>query len=99
MTLWNSRLFIRNYKKTKNSNPLLILGSGNLIVQGNIDYETLDQKRITFDLIVYDAGVPQKSASAIVVANIENINDMTPVFEMKSYHTNITENSPQNTPS
>jgi hypothetical protein len=57
-------------------------GSGNLIVQNRIDYEALEQKRITFDLLVYDAGVPQKSAQALVVANIVNLNDEVPKFDV-----------------
>ncbi len=45
-----------------------------------------------------DAGVPQKTASAIVIVNIENVNDKSPVFEQKSYEATIVENSPASTP-
>ena len=38
-------------------------------------------KRLTFDVVVFDAGVPQKSASALVVANIINLNDEAPKFD------------------
>ena len=55
--------------------------TGNLKVSSRIDYEALDIKRLTFDLVVFDAGVPQKSASAFVVANIVNLNDETPLFK------------------
>lgn len=58
-------------------------GSGNLIVQNRIDYEAMEEKRITFDLLVYDAGVPQKSAQAMVIANIVNLNDEEPKFEVR----------------
>jgi hypothetical protein len=53
---------------------------------------------LTFDLVVKDAGVPQKTASAIVIANIENVNDESPVFELKSYEASVTENAPISTP-
>ena len=58
-------------------------GSGDLIVQNRIDYEAMEEKRITFDLLVYDAGVPQKSAQAMVIANIVNLNDEEPKFEVR----------------
>jgi hypothetical protein len=69
-----------------------------LIVHTPIDFEQLEQKRLTFDLIVKDAGVPQKTASAIVIVNIENVNDKSPIFEQKSYEATIVENSPASTP-
>jgi hypothetical protein len=69
-----------------------------LVVQSPIDYETLEQKRLTFDLIVKDSGVPQKTSSAIVIANIENVNDEAPVFEQSHYEASIVENSPASTP-
>ena len=34
-----------------------------------------------YDIAVYDAGVPQKSAMASVVVNVQNLNDESPVFE------------------
>ena len=75
-------------------------GTGNLYIKSRIDFEALnDQKRITFDLHVFDAGVPQKSASAMVIANIENLNDEVPQFgEADGYKTSVAENSPINTP-
>lgn len=73
-------------------------GTGELIVKDRIDYESLEQKRITFDVVVFDAGVPQKSASAVVIANIENLNDETPKFTQKEYQTSLYENSEPNTP-
>ena len=75
-------------------------GTGNLYIKSRIDYEAMnDQKRITFDLHVFDAGVPQKSASAMVIANIENLNDEIPQFEEnEGYEVSVGENSPANTP-
>jgi len=60
-------------------------GSGKLIVKELFDYEDLEQKRITFDLKVYDNGIPEKSAEAVVIVNIENVNDQSPVFEEQMY--------------
>jgi hypothetical protein len=68
-------------------------GTGNIYVKSRIDFESMEQKRITFDLHVFDAGVPQKSASAFVIANIENLNDEVPQFEQKIYKASVPENS------
>ena len=71
-------------------------GSGKLIVRELFDYEGEefeDQKRITFDLTVYDNGIPEKSAEAVVVVNIENVNDRWPVFEQQMYTATVAENS------
>ena len=43
-----------------------------------IDYETV--KRLSFTVVAYDSGIPQKSATAYVTVNVININDMDPVF-------------------
>ena len=72
--------------------------TGNLKIKSRIDYESLDDKTLTFDLIVYDAGVPQKSATASVVANILNVNDETPRFQQLGYAASVMENSPSGTP-
>ena len=69
--------------------------SGDLIISDRIDYEELENKQLTFDLAVYDAGVPQFSAMASVVVNIENLNDESPIFELpQGYSVSIPENSP-----
>ena len=72
--------------------------TGNLKIKSRIDYEALERKSLTFDLIVFDAGVPQKSATAFVVANIANLNDETPHFEQKDYQASVRENAPPGTP-
>ena len=58
----------------------------------------MENKQLTFDLAVYDAGVPQKSAIASVVVNIENLNDESPSFEKpEGYSVSVLENSPAGT--
>ncbi len=42
---------------------------------------------MTLDVVVHDAGVPPKSASALVVANIRNVNDQ--VIEIKKSKKNL----------
>ena len=55
-------------------------------MKSRLDFETLPEpRRITLDLVVHDAGVPPKSAAAIVVANVRNVNDEAPVFKENSY--------------
>jgi hypothetical protein len=75
-------------------------GSGKLIVKRIFDYEddNLDQKRITFDLKVYDNGIPEKSAEAVVIVTVENANDRSPVFEEQMYTVTVPENSKPGTP-
>jgi len=74
-------------------------GSGKLIVKELFDYEDFEeQKRITFDLKVYDNGIPEKSAEAVVIVNIVNVNDQSPVFEEQMYTATVLENSELGTP-
>ena len=46
-----------------------------LFVKQIVDYEQLpiEDKRLTFDLKVFDAGIPEKSADAIVIVDIKNL--------------------------
>ena len=37
------------------------------------------------DVQVYDAGIPEKSAEAVVIVNIVNVNDQSPVFDQQMY--------------
>ena len=73
-------------------------GSGKLIVKEMFDFEELEQKRITFDLKVYDNGIPEKSAEAVVMVTVENANDQSPVFEEQMYSVTVPENSGLGTP-
>ena len=73
-------------------------GSGKLIVKEMFDYEELEQKRITFDLKVYDNGIPEKSAEAVVMVTVQNANDQSPVFEEQMYSVTLPEKSERGTP-
>jgi len=73
-------------------------GTGRLFVKQKFDYELLEDKRLTFDLKVYDAGIPEKSADAVVIVNIVNVNDQSPVFGQQMYMATIPENSELGTP-
>ena len=73
--------------------------TGNLVIKSRIDFEALDERKLEmFGLIVYDGGVPQKSATATVIANIQNMNDETPEFGEDSYAATIVENADPYTP-
>lgn len=69
--------------------------SGVISVKSRVDYESIQE--VNFKVVVYDSGVPQMSASALVTASIININDNDPMFEKTSYHATVPENSPQGT--
>ena len=74
--------------------------TGNLVIKSRIDYEALAEERKLemFGLVVYDGGVPQKSATATVIANIQNMNDETPQFNEDSYAATVVENAEPYTP-
>nr|XP_042894521.1 cadherin-87A [Parasteatoda tepidariorum] len=69
--------------------------SGVVTVKSRVDYESVHQ--IDFKVVVYDTGMPQMSASALIMAKIININDNDPMFDKSSYHAAVAENSPQGT--
>lgn len=78
-------------------------GSGVITVKKLIDFESLatdraDLEELRFNVIVYDSGVPQLSARAIVLVNVLNINDNHPVFNQSSYEATIEENAPWESP-
>ena len=74
-------------------------GTGNLVVKEPLDFESMgEQKRVTFDLSVHDTGVPQKSASALVIVSIENLNDEEPQFDRAGYEAAVYENAEAGTP-
>lgn len=60
-----------------------------------IDYEQV--KNINFTIVAYDSGIPQLSATADVLVNVININDMDPIFEHIEYEATVKENSPAGT--
>lgn len=73
-------------------------GTGKLFVKQVLDYEQLKDKRLTFDLKVTDAGIPEMSAEAVVIVDIVNINDQSPIFEQQMYVATVPENSGLGTP-
>ncbi len=92
---------IARYEIVPANNPYFEIdkASGRLLVKQVLDYEELEEpKRLTFDLRVFDAGLPEKSAAAVVVVNIINVNDEAPVFEQQMYTATVAENVAQGTP-
>ena len=73
-------------------------GTGKLFVKKVLDYEELEDKRLTFDLQVYDAGIPEMSAEAVVIVNLINVNDQSPIFEESMYSAEVEENAARGTP-
>ncbi|KFM79704.1 Cadherin-87A, partial [Stegodyphus mimosarum] len=69
--------------------------SGVISVKSRVDYESIQE--VVFKVVVYDTGIPQMSATAIVTAKVININDNDPMFDKSSYHAKVPENSPQGT--
>lgn len=51
-------------------------------MKSRVDYESVQE--VNFKVVVYDTGIPQMSASALVTAKIININDNDPMFEKVS---------------
>ena len=67
----------------------------NLAVTGSTDRETTAE--YNFTLIATDNGVPPLSSLAIVIVNINDINDNPPQFLGEPYYGSITEGSPVGT--
>ena len=63
-----------------------------------LDFEELADKRLTFDLRVYDAGIPEKHSDAVVIVNVKNVNDESPVFDQQMYTATVQENAEAGTP-
>ena len=76
----------------------LIKGTGKLMLKQVLDFEEFKEKRLTFDLLVFDAGIPEKSADAVVIVNINNVNDQSPIFDQQMYTASVAENAEQGTP-
>ncbi len=80
--------------KPKNKYFDIDRGTGELLVKSRLDYEALEEpRRVTLDLLVHDAGVPSKSAAALVVANVRNVNDQVPRFVERAYSAEVVEDS------
>ncbi|XP_029049380.1 cadherin-87A [Osmia bicornis bicornis] len=60
-----------------------------------IDYE--ETKQLEFNVVAYDSGVPQLSATAKVTITVINVNDENPRFEKELYNASVEENSPAGT--
>lgn len=60
-----------------------------------IDYE--ETKQLEFNVVAYDSGVPQLSATAKVTITVINVNDENPKFEKELYNASLEENSPPGT--
>ncbi|CAH2040130.1 unnamed protein product, partial [Iphiclides podalirius] len=69
--------------------------TGVVKIAQRIDYEKV--KRINFTLVAFDSGVPQRSASASVWVEVENLNDEEPTFAEREYQATVPENSPAGT--
>ena len=84
---------IARYEISQNEYFTIDTGSGRLIVKKMFDFEEEDQKMFTFNLRVFDNGIPEKSAQAEVVVSVLNVNDQSPVFDQQMYTATVEENS------
>ena len=66
--------------------------SGNIILQSSIDFEQQDQQQYTLTIEVVDTA--GNTDTAVVVIEIENINDNLPTFSDTRYFFSVRENSP-----
>ncbi|XP_076043934.1 cadherin 87A isoform X2 [Oratosquilla oratoria] len=69
--------------------------TGVVTVKSRMDFES--SSSLNFTVVAFDTGVPQLSASALVIVEIENVNDEDPVFSMAIYEAEVNENSPPGT--
>ena len=76
--------------------PFEISPSGNLSTTRSLDYENGD---VSFNLTVVatDSGTPSSlSSSTTISITVKDVNDNAPQFELSSYNTSVSENTPVN---
>ncbi|KAM4732181.1 protocadherin gamma-A12-like isoform 49-T49 [Anableps anableps] len=64
---------------------------GELVLEKELDRE--DKNTITFLMIAFDGGSPQKSGTVVIQVNVLDANDNVPVFSQAVYKASLPENS------
>ena len=68
--------------------------SGVITVNGDIDREATSVFELT--VVASDRGIPSRSSEALIIIDIDDINDNSPVFNPSSYTVTVLENVPVN---
>ena len=66
-------------------------GTGQVVLNGTLDYDTIRQSQLQIGIRCYDSATPPREDVAIVVLNIQDIDDNLPVFSQEAYSKTISE--------
>lgn len=69
--------------------------TGQLTTKAKLDWEKMSRYEI--QVVAKDQGIPQQSATATVILNVQDVNDNSPEFYPKQYFVPISENVPFDT--
>ncbi|XP_053334216.1 protocadherin alpha-3-like isoform X3 [Clarias gariepinus] len=92
---------VKSYRLSQNEHFSLDIQSGEqtlsaeLVLQKALDREK--QPVIQLTLTAIDGGKPPRTGSAIVVINVVDVNDNTPIFSKQLYKVRVSENTPAGT--
>ena len=84
------------YKIDTRQLPFRIKANGELILKGELDYETIIA--YIFDVIVQDGGYPPLYSKTKITVNVVDSNDNPPVFLQNVYQFSVSESLPPNQP-
>ena len=89
MYSWCSSVCNSRYSLSDNGNSYftVVPETGVIKTTTNLDREVRD--KYTLVVVVADGGLMSRSASAIVVVDVEDVNDMKPEFTQRTYTTFI----------
>ena len=73
------------------------IDSLNGVIKAKISFDRETFPQIRFDVIAEDQGEPPRSASAVMVVTITDVNDERPEFSQPSYSFGVAENEPAGT--
>lgn len=82
---------------TVNSPYFNIGPSGNISSSTVLDFENPSERRLCFEVVATDMGVPSMSATAEVCVAVTNLNDNPPVFNPKFYRVFVEHGDPVGT--
>ena len=66
-------------------------GIGQVVFNGTLDYDTIQQSQLQIGIRCYDSEIPAREDTATVMLNIQDIDDNLPVFSQAAYSKTISE--------
>ena len=90
---WNGDIeYSVEWQDLESSPPILVSPEGILKLVSLLDYEI--EARFSLIVIATPKEQPELSSNCIVVIEVQDVNDRTPVFESEVYYVSVAENTP-----